>query len=99
MDTVIFNRWTVWNIAPTSEAIADFGFAIHSWLGKTLAGLVVLHVCGAMYHAVVSRDATLRRMTIGARAENENQSGRSMQTDNKKPCRSNPTHAVREYDF
>ncbi|MBX2839446.1 MAG: cytochrome b [Gammaproteobacteria bacterium] len=99
IDSVIFNRWTVWSIAPTSEAIADFGFAVHAMLGKALAGLVVLHVCGAMYHAFVLRDGTLRRMIIGARMANENQSGHSTKADNGKPCRSNPTHAVLENDL
>ncbi len=39
---------------------------IHGWLGWILAGIIVLHVAGALQHHFVRKDGTLRRM-LGAR--------------------------------
>lgn len=39
---------------------------IHGWAGWILAGIVALHVTGALKHHLVDRDGTLRRM-LGAR--------------------------------
>ncbi len=66
IDTVVFGRWTLPRIAPVSEAWETAGFAVHGVLGKLLLASVVLHVGGALYRALVSRDGTLARMVRGA---------------------------------
>lgn len=41
-----------------SETLLD----IHSWLAFAIVGLLALHICAALHHHFVKRDATLRRM-------------------------------------
>ena len=65
IDTVVFNRWTLPSIAPASEAWENAGFAVHGVVGKLLLACVVLHIGGALYRALVSRDGTLQRMIRG----------------------------------
>lgn len=62
IDTLLFGRWTLPRIAPISEVWDRRGFAVHAWLALVLAGLVALHVAGALWRHWVHRDATLRRM-------------------------------------
>jgi len=40
---------------------------VHYAIARLLMGLIVLHVAGALYHAVVLRDGLLRRMAFGRR--------------------------------
>lgn len=47
-------------------ALFDTFKFIHGWAGWILAGIVALHVAGALKHHIVDRDGTLRRM-LGAR--------------------------------
>lgn len=63
--TVIFGQITLPAIAPATEFWDRAGFAAHGALTKVLFALILLHVAGALSHAVVHRDATLRRMTRG----------------------------------
>ncbi len=65
IDTVVFGRWTLPNIAPVSETWETAGFAVHGFLGKLLILCVLLHVAGAAYRAAFLRDGTLRRMLAG----------------------------------
>ena len=65
IDTVIFGRWTLPAIAPVSERWEEVGFAIHGVIAKLLVAVILLHIAGALYHALVKRDGTLRRMTTG----------------------------------
>ena len=65
IDTVVFNRWTLPSIAPASEAWEKAGFAVHGVVGKLLLACVVLHIGGALYRTLVSRDRTLQRMNRG----------------------------------
>lgn len=65
IDTVIFGRWTLPNIAPVSESWESLGFLAHDLIGKALALCILLHVGGALYRAIVSRDGTLSRMIKG----------------------------------
>lgn len=65
IDTVIFNLWTLPNIAPVSERIETVGFAIHGILGLLMFVLIGLHVVGALYRSLVMKDRTLARMLRG----------------------------------
>lgn len=38
---------------------------IHSWFGKALAAVVVVHIAAAMKHHLIDKDATLMRMLKG----------------------------------
>jgi cytochrome b561 len=62
IDVVFLDRFVLPRIAPVSEAWEDTAFAMHAFLTKFLAGLVLLHVGGA----ILRRDGTLRRMVTGA---------------------------------
>jgi cytochrome b561 len=44
------------------RALARAAFNVHSVLAWTLLGLVALHAAAAIWHHVVARDPTLRRM-------------------------------------
>jgi len=53
---------------PKSEAVAGAAGAVHWLFTKVLLASVVLHVLGALKHAVLDRDATLARMVRGTEA-------------------------------
>lgn len=61
IDTVIFKTFTLPRIAPVSERWAEIGFQIHGLIGWAIAGLIILHVAGAL----VRRDGTFARMARG----------------------------------
>lgn len=46
-----------------NEDLSKQIFAVHETLGLTAAGLIGLHILGALYHRFVRRDAVLARMT------------------------------------
>ncbi len=50
---------------PKSPAVAEFFGAWHFVLTKVLMLALLLHVAGALKHAVIDRDGTLRRMWFG----------------------------------
>ncbi len=50
---------------PTSETVAGAAAALHWVFTKVLIATILLHVAGAMKHAIVDMDATLGRMTSG----------------------------------
>ncbi|MEL6800696.1 MAG: cytochrome b/b6 domain-containing protein [Pseudomonadota bacterium] len=61
IDVVVFDRLTLPQIAPTSEAIETAFFSAHWVLTKLLAALAIAHIAGAL----TRRDGTLRRMVRG----------------------------------
>jgi len=65
IDVVLFGRITLPAIVPPSERLDQTFFAAHSILTKILAGLVVLHVAGALHRHMVHHDHSLRRMIFG----------------------------------
>ncbi|MEQ9041179.1 MAG: cytochrome b [Silicimonas sp.] len=71
-------RWPLPQYLPfvpaTPEAAALFG-AIHWLVTKLLAAAILLHVAGALKHALIDRDGTLARMTSGTPAGNGTHSG------------------------
>ncbi len=64
LDVMFADRWVMPALAPVSEAWEKAGFAVHGWLTKLLAALVLLHVAGALKRAFAG-DGTLRRMIRG----------------------------------
>lgn len=59
---VWFNLVPIWSPFGKSDA-ADAILAIHFYVAWVILALIVLHVCGALYHRIVRRDDTLSRMT------------------------------------
>lgn len=55
-------------LVPKSPAVAGMAAAAHWVFTKLLAAAILLHVAGALKHALVDRDATLARMWRGAAA-------------------------------
>lgn len=53
---------------PESPALAEAAGAVHWLFTKVLAASILLHVAGALKHALVDRDATLARMLTGREA-------------------------------
>ena len=50
---------------PQSETLASVASAAHGVFTKLLIGSLVLHIAGALKHAVIDRDGTLARMITG----------------------------------
>lgn len=50
---------------PKSEALAHTMAGVHELFGKVLIASILLHIAGALKHAVVDRDGTLARMVRG----------------------------------
>jgi cytochrome b561 len=44
---------------------------VHMYLAFSLIGLLVIHVCGALYHQFILRDTVLKRMIPGTHVEEE----------------------------
>ncbi len=55
-------------LVPKSEAVAGVASAVHWLFTKVLFGSVLLHIAGALKHAIVDRDLVLARMAWGAEA-------------------------------
>lgn len=64
IDVMIADRWVVPPLVEPSEVSEAFWFGWHWYLALVLAGLVALHVAGALKRAL-SGDGTLRRMIRG----------------------------------
>jgi cytochrome b561 len=45
-----------------NEPLSEQLFVVHEVLGFTIAGLVLLHIAGALYHYFIRRDGVLQRM-------------------------------------
>jgi len=53
---------------PKSQGVAEAAGALHGLFSKLLIGSVLLHVAGALKHALIDRDHTLSRMLRGTSA-------------------------------
>lgn len=62
---VLFGVWPLPDFVPVSPELAESIKPWHGWAAYALAALVVLHVAGALKHAIVDRDGLLSRMTLG----------------------------------
>ena len=52
-------------LVSSNKPLAETVGAVHGTLALVLAGLIVLHVSGALYHALVKRDGVMGRMLPG----------------------------------
>jgi cytochrome b561 len=62
---VVFGVLPLPDFVPVSPELAEAIKPWHGWAAYAMAGLVVLHVAGALKHAVVDRDGLLSRMSLG----------------------------------
>lgn len=49
-------------LLPESD-LMDVLVSLHGWFAYALLGLISLHTLAVLYHSVILRDGTLRRMT------------------------------------
>ncbi len=59
---VWFDVIPIWSPFGKSPA-ADTILAVHLYLAWVIVGLVLLHICGVLYHRLIRRDDSLARMT------------------------------------
>lgn len=52
-------------IQPGDRELSKFFANVHFVAGATLAGIVILHILGALYHGFIARDGILQRMVRG----------------------------------
>lgn len=64
---VLFGVLPLPDFVPVNEALADALSDAHEWSAFALAGLVLLHVAGALKHHFIDRDGLLGRMSVGRR--------------------------------
>ena len=50
---------------PKDDGVAHVFDSLHWVFGKVMIGALILHIAGALKHALIDRDATLRRMWFG----------------------------------
>ena len=59
---VVWGLFELPPILPKNEPLSEILLGAHGLFASTLAGLVVLHVAGALYHALIRRDGVMQRM-------------------------------------
>ncbi len=62
---VLFGLLPLPDFVPVSEGLADVLKELHELSAFAMAGLVLLHVAGALKHQVVDRDGLMQRMGFG----------------------------------
>jgi len=62
---VLFGLWPLPDFVSASPDLAEAIKPWHAWAAYALAALVVLHVAGALKHALIDRDGLLARMSFG----------------------------------
>jgi cytochrome b561 len=62
---VPFGLFQLPDLVPESEGLADLLKPVHRYAAYALAGLVALHVAGALKHQFIDRDGLLSRMGFG----------------------------------
>jgi cytochrome b561 len=61
----VFGLFTLPDLVAPDKALEESLKAAHTWLGWALAGLLALHVAGALKHHFLLKNDTLRRMIPG----------------------------------
>ena len=64
---VLFGLLPLPDFVPVNEGLADVLKELHELSAFAMAGLVVLHVAGALKHQFIDRDGLLSRMSFGQR--------------------------------
>ncbi len=59
---VEFFNWTLPGIMPRDKELSELLYQLHGLVGWVILGLVVLHIGGAMKHAIVNMDKVMDRM-------------------------------------
>lgn len=59
---VLLGLWQLPDFVPVSKALAEAIKPWHQYTAFAMAGLVVLHIAGALKHQIVDRDGLLSRM-------------------------------------
>lgn len=59
---VLFGLWQLPDFVPVSPTLADALKPLHKFSALAMAGLVLLHVAGALKHHFIDRDGLLQRM-------------------------------------
>ncbi|BCX19555.1 MAG: cytochrome b [Geminicoccaceae bacterium] len=62
---VVWGLFELPPILPRNEPLSEILLGAHGLFASTLAGLVLLHVAGALYHALIRRDGVMQRMLFG----------------------------------
>jgi cytochrome b561 len=60
--TPFFGLFNLPSLAAKNEPFAEQLFTVHALIGFAIAGLLFLHISGALYHHFIRRDGVLRRM-------------------------------------
>ena len=60
--TPFFGLFNLPNLAAKNVPFAEQLFTFHALIGFAIAGLLFLHISGALYHHLIRRDGVLRRM-------------------------------------
>ena len=60
--TPFFGLFELPVFTPKDEPFAEQLFTVHAIIGFTIAGLLFLHIGGALYHYFIRRDGVLQRM-------------------------------------
>ncbi len=61
---VLFGVWPLPDFVPVSEPLADLLKQLHELSAFAMAGLVLLHIGGALKHHFIDRDGLLGRMRV-----------------------------------
>lgn len=60
--TPFFGLFALPVFTPKNEPFAEQLFAVHELIGFAIAGLLILHIGGALYHYFIRRDGVMQRM-------------------------------------
>ena len=63
-DIVLFYGYSLPELLEQNRGLKNYVHTIHDYVGNILLILFSLHVLGALYHHIVKKDNTLRRITF-----------------------------------
>lgn len=63
-DIVLFYGYSLPEVLEQNRGLKNYVHTIHDYVGNILLILFSLHVLGALYHHLIKKDNTLRRMTF-----------------------------------
>ena len=63
-DIVLFYGYSLPEALEQNRGLKNYVHTIHDYVGNILLILFSLHVLGALYHHLIKKDNTLRRMTF-----------------------------------
>ncbi|MCA8908989.1 MAG: cytochrome b [Rhodospirillaceae bacterium] len=72
----VFGLFTIPDLIGTDREIGDIAYKVHETMLWVIAGLLALHILGALKHHFISKDDVLRRMSPGAKLRSAWSQGR-----------------------